>query len=136
MKYDIKTILVLVFLVGTILFGYMWYFGDNGGKKEIKELNEKYSKLEEEKKVKDLEIAKLKKSFDEKDALDKKLQAEILIAKSETAKAIKKANESKAQLDKLKVSLTKTKKEIEAFEKNPPNREGDALLISIKNHTK
>jgi predicted negative regulator of RcsB-dependent stress response len=136
MKYDIKTILVLVLLATTILFGYNWYFGDNGDKDKIKELDEKYSKLEAEKKEKDLEIAKLHKSFVEKDALDKKHQKEILIARSETAKAIKIANESKRQLNELKTGLTKTKKEIEAFEKNPPNKEGDALLISIKNHTK
>ena len=74
MKYDIKTILVLVLLATTVLFGYNWYFGDNGSKDKIKELDEKYSKLEAEKKERDLEIAKLQKSFVEKDTLDKKLQ--------------------------------------------------------------
>ena len=135
--YDIKNVLILVFLVLTLIFGFKWYLSnDDVAKEKIKELNKEYTKLESEKKAKDLEISKWKNDFILKDIEDKKHQQEIIAAKKETAKAIQKANESKIELDKLRQTVIKTKKEIETFTKNPSNREGDALLISIKNHTK
>ena len=136
MKYDIKGILVIILLITTLIFGYKWYFGGNSSDEKIKELNEQYTKLEAEKKEKDLEIAKYRKDFIEKDNSDKEMQKEIIKAKDETMKAIIKASESKAELDKLKIDLIITRNKIDKFEKNPPNREGDSLLISIKNHTK
>ena len=43
MKIDIKTILILVFILTTLIFGYKWFFTDNKAAKEkIKELEAEY----------------------------------------------------------------------------------------------
>ena len=46
------------------------------------------------------------------------------------------ASKSKANLNKLRAELEKTKKSIDDLKNNPTNRTGDDLLESLKNKTK
>lgn len=137
MKLDIKTIIILVLLGFTIILGYKWYFsGDEVSKDKVKQLEIENKKLESDKKNSDIEIAKWKVKFTDLDITDKKLTLEVSKSIKDANDAKIKANKSKLDLDNLQKSLNITRQKIEEFEKNPPNRTGDALLESIKNRTK
>ena len=137
MKYDIKTIIILVLLGFTIILGYKWYFsGDDVSKEKVKQLERENKKLESDKKNSDIEINKWKVKFTDLDITDKKLKLEVSKSIKDAKDALIKANKSKLDLDNLQKRLNETRRKIEEFEKNPPNRTGDALLESIKNRTK
>jgi predicted negative regulator of RcsB-dependent stress response len=137
MKYDIKTIIILVLLGFTIILGYKWYFsGDDVSKEKVKQLEIENKKLEFDKKNSDIEINRWKVKFTDLDITDKKLKLEVSKSIKDAKDALIKANKSKLDLDNLQKGLNETRRKIEEFEKNPPNRTGDALLESIKNRTK
>lgn len=135
--FDIKTILIIIFLAGSLFFGYQWYFqGNDGSKERVKELEKKFEQLEEQKKVVDLEITKWQKEFEALEIKDKQKAKELIKLSQNTRDAEAKANKSKAELDKLRLHILEIQKKIEEFKKHPSNRQGDALLESIKNQTK
>ncbi len=135
--FDIKTILIIIFLVGSLFFGYQWYFqGNDGSKERVKELEKKFQQLEEQKKVVDIEITKWQKEFDSLKIKDEEKAKQLIKLSQDTRNAEAKANKSKAELDKLRLHLLEIQKKIEEFKKHPSNRQGDALLESIKNETK
>jgi chromosome segregation ATPase len=135
--FDIKTILIIIFLAGSLFFGYQWYFqGNDGSKERVKELEKKFEQLEEEKKVVDLEITKWQKEFEALKIKDEQKAKELIKLSQNTRDAEAKANKSKAELDKLRLHILEIQKKIEEFKKHPSNRQGDALLESIKNQTK
>ena len=135
--FDIKTILIIIFLAGSLFFGYQWYFqGNDGSKERVKELEKKFEQLEEQKKVVDLEITKWQKEFDSLKIKDEEKAKQLIKLSQDTRNAEAKANKSKAELDKLRTHLLEIQKKIEEFKKHPSNRQGDALLESIKNQTK
>ena len=137
MKLEIKSILILVLLGLTLLFGFKWFFSGNKESKErVKQLEQQFKELESQKKLVDLEIINWISKSDSLKQLDIKLQAELTKQEAETKKAEIEAKKSKANLDKLKRDIEETQQKIENFKKNPPNRTGDALLESLKNKTK
>jgi chromosome segregation ATPase len=137
MKLDIKTILILVLLGLTLLFGFKWFFsGDKASKERVKQLEQQFKELESQKKAVDLEITGWRCKSDSLRQLDIKLQAELARQEAETKRAEIEAQKSKANLDKLKRDIAETQQKIEDFKKNPPNRTGDALLESLKNKAK
>lgn len=137
MKLDIKSILILILLGFTLLFGFKWFFsGDKASKERVKQLEQQFKELEAQKKVVDLEIITWRAKSDSLKQLDVKLQAEIAKQESLTKKAEAEANRSKANLDKMRHDLAETQRKIEEIKNHPPNRTGDALLESLKNKTK
>ena len=137
MKLDIKSILILVLLGLTLLFGFKWFFsGDKASKERVKQLEQEFKDLENQKKAVDLEITTWRAKSDSLRQLDIKLQAEITKQEALTKKAEAEANKSKANLNKLKSDLAETQHKIEEIKNNPPNRTGDALLESLKNKAK
>jgi chromosome segregation ATPase len=137
MKLDIKSILILILLGLTLLFGFKWFFsGDKSSKERVKQLEQEFKELESQKKLVDLEIATWVAKSDSLKKLDVKLQAELAKQEAQTRKAEEEANKSKDNLDKLKKDIAETQHKIEEFKNNPPNRTGDALLESLKNKTK
>lgn len=135
--FDIKTILIIIFLAGSLFFGYQWYFqGNDGSKERVKELEKKFQQLEEQKKVVDLEITKWQKEFEALKIKDEQKAKQLIKLSQDTRNAEAKANKSKAELDKLRLHILEIQKKIEEFKKHPSNRQGDALLESIKNETK
>ena len=136
MKMDIKSILILVLLGLSLIFGSMWYFRGDNSKKELKKLQDRYNEIEKLKKDSDIRLIDINKeliSLYRKDSLsiDKisKLENGVKIAEADASK-------SKANLNKLRAELEKTKKSIDDLKNNPTNRTGDDLLESLKNKTK
>lgn len=136
MKFDIKTIIILVLLGFSLLFGYKWFFSaDPSLKKRLKEIEAEYNALEEKKKESDKKIKQLEQEYVELEKKDKQLQQQVIKLESEIKVAEQTAANSKSNLDKMKKDLAETKHKIEEFKKNPPNRTGDDLLNSLKNKT-
>jgi flagellar basal body-associated protein FliL len=137
MKLDIKSIIILVLLGLTLLFGYKWFFGGNKeSKQRVKQLEQEFKQLESQKKLVDLEIATWKAKSDSLIKIDIKLQEDLARQEAETKKAEIESQKSKANLDKLKKDIIEIQNKIKEFKKNPPNRTGDELLESLKNKTK
>jgi hypothetical protein len=132
MKFDLKTILILVLLVVSTVFGLMWFFGGSDVSKEkVKQLEKEYKKLEQEKKVADAKILVWQGRFNIADTKDKKLSEEIIKSKADAKLADEKAKKSKADLDKVKGSIEENRKEIENLKKNPPVLTDEQLLEAL-----
>lgn len=137
MKLDIKSILILILLGLTLIFGLKWFWsGDDASKQRVKELEKQFTELESQKKALDLEINSWRAKSDSLKKLDLKLQSELAKQEALTKKAEADAQKSKANLDKIRHDLEETKHKIEEIKNHPPNRTGDALLESLKNKTK
>lgn len=136
MKLDIKSIIILVLLLASGIFFYMWFFGGmDGYKKEVNRLREENKKLELQSDSIKGRIKKYELDFVELRKQDSLLKVKILQSQSEVEIAKSKANRSKEELDKLRVELEKTQKQIEELKSHPKNRTGDDLLNSLKNKT-
>lgn len=137
LKFDIKSILILVLLGFCLIFFYKWYFsGDDGYKKEVKRLREENKKLQQKRDSVNFIIQGLEKDFSELKKIDSTLKVKIFSMESEIISAKEKANRSKSELEKLRVEIEKTKKQIEDLKQNPPNRKDEDLLNSLKTKTK
>ena len=79
MKFDIKTIIILVLLGVSLLFGYKWFFSsDPSLKQRLKEIEAEYNALEEKKKESDKKIKGLEIEFVDLQKKDKALQEKVL----------------------------------------------------------
>ena len=77
-QLDIKSILILILLGLTLLFGFKWFFsGDKVSKERVKQLEQQFKDLENQKKFVDLEINSWRAKSDSLRQLDVKLQAEL-----------------------------------------------------------
>jgi hypothetical protein len=132
MKFDLKTILILVLLAASTVFGLMWFFGGSDASKEkVKQLEAEYKKLEEDKKAADAKILVWQGKFAAADAKDKQLAIAVTKSKADAKLAQEKAKKSKADLDKVQGGITENRKEIEALKKNPPVLTDDELLEAL-----
>lgn len=134
---NFNKILILFLLVSTIGFGLTWYFGGyDVSKQKVKELEEQYKKLEEEKKAADAKIATWKEVFKEVDKRDKRIAIEIGQAKATAAFAKENAEKSKRELNNLQSGMKKTLDEIEDMKKNPKVLTDEELLEDLIKNTK
>ena len=132
MKFDLKTILILVLLAASTVFGLMWFFGGSDASKErVKELESEYKKLEQDKVAVDAKILVWQGKYNTLDIKDKKLEIEVKKLKSDTKLSEEKARKSKADLDKVKDGITNNRKEIERLKKNPPVLTDEQLLDAL-----
>ncbi len=139
MKLDIKSIMILVLLGASLLFGYKWWFfgSENDASKErVKQLDIEYKKLEAQKKHLDVEIANWEDKFSKSEFEIAKLQIEISSLGLKSIRAENDANTSKAGLDKIKKELDEARRNIEKLKSDNNYKTGDELLESIKNKTK
>ncbi len=133
MKYNLNNILIIILLITSIGFGLAWYFrGDNESKKRIKELENEFILLEQEKEKIDIKISVLKEIYAEKDAEDKRMTIEVTNAKNDVQKAKDDAKKAKDELLKLKGNIKKTLEDIEDIKNNTKVLTDDELLIDIK----
>lgn len=133
LKFDIKSILILVLLGFSLVFFYKWYFsGIDGYKKEVKRLHAENEILQHKRDSVNLIIKGLEVDFKRLQKLDSTLRVKIQKDEIEIKSAKDKANQSKTELDRLRLDLEKTKKQIEDLKNNPSNRTGDDLLNSLK----
>jgi chromosome segregation ATPase len=132
MKLDLKTILILILLLASTVFGLMWFFsGSDASKEKIKQLEAEYKKLEQDKAVADAKIFQWQSKYQEADKKDKVLSVQILKLKSEVKIAEDKAKKSKVDLDNVQSGIAENRSEIEALKKNPPVLSDDDLLESL-----
>jgi peptidoglycan hydrolase CwlO-like protein len=131
-KLDIKTILILILLLISTVFGLMWFFrGNDASKERVKQLEAEYEKLEQEKATADAKILVWQGKFNAADAKDKKLAMEVTKSKADAKLADARAKKSKADLDKVQSGITENRKEIEALKKTPPVLTDDELLEAL-----
>ena len=137
MKFDVKTIIILVLLGISLIFGYKWFFGgDKYSKDKVKELEKSIKALQEERKVTYEQIAKYKFSYDSLVKIEDKIKLDIADLEKKLKEAEQSANLSKEKLDKMRAELAETRRQIDELKKHPANRTGDDLLNSLKNKTK
>jgi peptidoglycan hydrolase CwlO-like protein len=135
-KEKVYIIIISVLFVIGLIFGLMWFLGsDSGSKERIKQFEEKIGSLEKEKQTNEKNIEYWKKRFSDLQKTQDSLNATIGKLEKELASAEAAAAVSKTRLETIKKELIATRKKIEEFKKNPPNRTGDSLLESIKNKT-
>jgi peptidoglycan hydrolase CwlO-like protein len=132
MKFDVKTILILILLAATTIFGLKWFFsGNDASKEKIKQLEAEYKKLEQDKAAADAKILVWQGKFNVADAKDKQLAAAIIKSKADVKLADEKAKKSKEDLDKVQGGIAENRKEIESLKKNPPVLSDDELLEAL-----
>jgi chromosome segregation ATPase len=131
-KFDLKTILIIILLLVSMVFGSMWFFGGSDASKEkIKQLETEFKKLEKDKVAADSEIADWKSKYEDADKKDKQLELEVSRLKSAAKAAEDKAKKSKHDLDKLQSGISENRREIEYLKKNPPILSDDELLEAL-----
>lgn len=131
-KFDIKTILILILLLASTVFGLMWFFsGSDASKEKVKQLEAEYKKLEQEKATADSEILLWQGKFNSADAKDKKLAIEVMKSKADAKLAEERAKKTKSDLDKVQNGIAENRKEIEYLRKNPPTLTDDELLEAL-----
>ena len=131
-KLDIKAILILILLLVSTVFGLMWFFsGSDASKEKVKQLEEEYKKLEDDKKSADAKILVWQGKFNAADAKDKKLAMEVAKSKADAKLAEERAKKSRVDLDKVQSGIAENRKEIEALKKNPPILTDDELLEAL-----
>lgn len=131
-KLDLKSILILILLLVSMIFGSMWFFGGSDDSKErIKQLETEFKKLETDKAAADSKIADWKSKYEDADRKDKQLELEVSRLKSAVRVAEDKAKKSKLDLDKVQSGISENRKEIEKFKKNPPILSDEELLESL-----
>lgn len=136
MKLDLKSILILLLLATTLIFGYKWFFSsDSASKERVKQLELEFKELEKKKMENELKLNALKASFDILKSKDDSLKLEVSRLEKETVAAEISAAASKARFANLQAELAKTRRKIEEFKKNPPIKTEDELLQSLKNKT-
>lgn len=134
---DIKSILILFFLVISLFFGYKWFYGGNAeSKKRIKELEKEYRDLEKQKKENEKSILFWKNRFDSLQVEGNRLQEELELLEKKTQEAEANAEKSKSTLDRLRKELAETREKIDSIKKDPPVKSEEDLLQSLKNKTK
>lgn len=135
-KNNISVIIILILLcvVGVITFLYVFDGGNH--KKEIKELQDKNSKIEEQKKKLQSEFESIMDSVSADSIKIVKLNQELFEINKKLIKKENDLKESEKELKDMKDTYNKSKKEIEKIKETPYRRSGDELLKSIKEKTK
>lgn len=133
---DFKKIVIIFLLLSTIGFGLTWYFGGfDASKQRVKQLEEEYKKLKEEKAAADAKVAAWKEIYEKKDAQDKKLAIEVGTAKAAAMIARENAEKAKQDLSKLQGGIEQTRREIEELQNNPKVLTDDELLEELIKNT-
>lgn len=131
-KLDLKSWLILAFLVTTLFFGALWYFkGDSGSKEVIKNLEKENKELRSQREVnkediKQLrkEVSSLKESLKINQAIQDSLNQQLELQDQQIL-------ESKSQLDSIKKEISKKEDQIQNIINNPRERTGTDLLNSL-----
>jgi hypothetical protein len=134
---NIQILLNIFLLVLALFFGYKWLYQNDGASEErIKQLEKELKEILKKKELNTKEIDFWKKRFDSLSVEDLKLRDQIIALEKETQAAERDALISKKKLEEIRANLILIRKKIENFKKNPPNREDEELLNSLKNKLK
>lgn len=137
MKFDVKSIIILVLLLTSIGFGLNWYFsGDDASKQRVKELENQLVKLDKDLKESDKRLKESEVKSDSLEKVTKKSQLEAARQAELTKKAEATVAKYKVELDKAKQNTIIVKEKIKEMENKPANRTEQELIESLKNKTK
>ena len=135
-NFDFKTIFVFILLTLLMVVGYNWYFkADKNYKNQVESLKEENKKIQITRDSLYMNILSLEKDFNLIKAKEDSLIIKIEKLNTQISDSKNKANKSKAELDALRIELLETNKKIKELKNNPPNRNGQDLINSIKNKT-
>jgi uncharacterized protein (DUF3084 family) len=135
-KLDVKSIIILLLAVFSILFFSLWFLKGTGYKKEYKKLEQEFDRLQKSRdSLKTINI-KLKKDFDIIEIEVKKRDSLIKIVEKELVKTKQELKEAKKEVAKWQFDFNKTKKKIEDLKKNPIKREDEDLIQSLSEKLK
>ena len=136
MKFDAKTIVILVLLAFGGIFFTKWYFTSSGYKGEIKDLENKNKQIEKSRdslKVVNKGLRDIYKMYEDTIQVRNKqiteFEGKLYILKWD----LKKSND---KLSGYQKELQKTKDRIDSLSNNPANRDGDDLINSLKEKLK
>lgn len=135
MKLDIKSIIIIVLLLTSIVFGLKWFLSndypvkDDELKKEIVQLDKELKESKEKLRLSEIKSDSLEK-VTAQNYIDAIKQAEL------TKQAEKNVLKYKEELKKARANTELIKENIKRLEDNPSNRTGNSLIESIKNKTK
>jgi chromosome segregation ATPase len=131
-KFDIKTVVIVLLLLSSTVFGFMWFFsGNEVSKDRVKQLEADFKKLESEKAAADAKITEWKGKYVEADKMDKVLSGQISGLKKDSRISEEKARKSKEDLDNVQNGISENRKEIENLKKNPPKLSDDELMEAL-----
>lgn len=132
---DLKSILIIILFIISGVFFTKYMLEGNSNRKERIELEKKNQQLEKEKR-------KLEKKYEDLTIKFEIDSIQLLKLQSDYEKINEELNLVNSNLEKKKVELKnyikkleETKRKIQDFEKNPPNRTGNDLIESIKQKT-
>lgn len=133
---DIKNLIILILLIFSLVFGYIWFWG--GGKTyrdKIKNLEKTRLELVKERTKLEQQVDSLKIINELLIKNDEKLKVDIEKKDEEIRKLNKKFERSIIEFNDLKQKIKDTQIKIEEIKKNPIKRTGENLLNSLKNKT-
>jgi chromosome segregation ATPase len=135
-NFDFKTIFIFILLTLLMAVGYNWYFkADKNYKNQVESLREENKKIQISRDSLSMNILSLEKDFNLIKAREDSLMTRIEKLDTQISDSKSKANKSKAELDALRKELLETNNKIKELKNNPPNRNGQDLINSIKNKT-
>jgi chromosome segregation ATPase len=136
MKLDNKSILILILLGISIVFGYLWFFKASDVKDQLKDLERankniqlERDSLRNENKILVVKFNDIQKDIDERDSRIKEIEYKLSKTKSDLVIANDKANRNQKELE-----ITRNK--IKELKKNPIKRGDDDLIKSLKEKLK
>lgn len=135
-NFDFKTIFIFILLTLLMVVGYNWYFkADKNYKNQVESLKQENKKIKISRDSLSMNIFSLEKDFNLIKAREDSLMTRIGKLDTQISNSKNKANKSKAELDALRKELLETNNKIKELKNNPPNRNGQDLINSIKNKT-
>lgn len=135
-KLDIKSILILVLLVFSIIFFGMWYFKGSDTKSRLKELENENKNIESVRDSLKNANESLKVDFDKKQKEIEARDAQIKSIETELSKTKKDLVTANGKVKEKEKELADTKKKIEELKNNPIKRNDEDLIKSLKDKLK
>lgn len=138
-QFDLKSILVVFFLVISLFFGYKWYFsiGDNKDYKDkIEQLEIDNKKIIETRDSLQTAFLDLQNQYDDIVLADSLLNQEIIDLRQKVIDSKNEVDRSVRELNGLKIELERINQKIKELENNPPSKTEEELIESLKNKIK
>jgi len=130
---DPKNIAIAVLVLLVLIFGATTFFKkDSLYKYKLEQLQKEYDREHTIRDSLDLEITRVQSELASLKVREKELADEVSRLESEVILAKEEANRSMKELNLTRTALSETRKKIQELRNQPPNREGNKLIESLK----
>jgi peptidoglycan hydrolase CwlO-like protein len=130
---DPKNIAIAVLVLLVLIFGATTFFKkDSLYKYKLEQLQKEYDREHAIRDSLDLEITRVQSELASLKVREKELADEVSRLESEVILAKEEANRSMKELNLTRTALSETRKKIQELRNQPPNREGNKLIESLK----